>query len=145
MSDGRTFVPFRETVRLRTDGDDAVAPAVLVPRFHLRGFDPDRRVLHALFRRVCVVTTPFFVGLRGFRSKLWMVDPATGDFAGLYEWAGADDAGAYAEGLCRVLELLSVKGSVSYELVPDSTVDNYVAEAAVAQVRRLAADSGRAA
>ncbi len=51
-----------------------VPPAVLQPRFHLGILTPRRRRLHALFRVVCIVTTPFFVGIRGFRSKLWMVD-----------------------------------------------------------------------
>jgi len=75
---------------------------------------------------VCIVTTPFFVGLPGFRSKLWMVDPATGDFAGLYEWDDATTARAYAEGLSRVLRLLSAPGSVGYELVEGTTVAEYL-------------------
>jgi hypothetical protein len=79
---------------------------------------------------VCIVTTPFFVGVRGFRSKLWMVDPATGDFAGLYEWDDAVSARAYAERLARVLRALSAPGSVSYELVEGLTVEDYLASRA---------------
>lgn len=130
MSDGRTYVVFRHTHVL--DGKDAAhrstdtAPAVLQPRFRLAPLPPQRRRLHALFRVVCIVTTPFFVGLRGFRSKLWMVDPDTGEFAGLYEWDDAESAGAYAEGLARVLRVLSVRGSVSYELRPHTTVAGYL-------------------
>ena len=75
---------------------------------------------------MCIVTTPFFVGLPGFRSKLWMVDPETGDFAGLYEWDDAPTARAYAEGLSKVLRLLSVRGSVSYELRTGCSVDEYL-------------------
>ena len=90
MSDGRTYVPFRHTRRAEARWSDAQPPAVLQPRFHLELLPARRSSLHALFRAVCIVTTPFFVGLRGFRSKLWMVDPETGDFAGLYEWD--DDA-----------------------------------------------------
>jgi hypothetical protein len=99
---------------------------VLQPRFHLAVLPARRRRLHALFRVVCIVTTPFFVGLPGFRSKLWMVDPATGDFAGLYEWNDAEGAVAYAEGLARVLRMLSTRGSVTYEVVPDLTVAAYL-------------------
>ena len=87
---------------------------MIQPRFHLEPLPPRWRRLHALFRVVCIVTTPFFVGLPGFRSKLWMVDPATGD--------DATTARAYAEGLSRVLRLLSAPGSVSYELVEGTTV-----------------------
>jgi hypothetical protein len=78
-----------------------------------------------VFERVCILTTPFFVGLAGFRSKLWMVDRSTGDFAGLYQWDGQADAIAYAEGLSKILRALSVRGSVGYEVVP-GTVDDYL-------------------
>jgi hypothetical protein len=128
MSDGRTYTPFRHTVKepgRATDGE----PAVLQPRFHLRFMGPQRRRLHAMFRVVCIVTTPFFVGLAGFRSKLWMVDPVTGDFAGLYQWDDAEGARAYAEGLSKVLRALSTPGSVSYELRPATTVEEYLEQA----------------
>ena len=55
-----------------------------------------------------------------------MVEPATCDFAGLYEWDDAARARAYAEGLSRVLRLLSAPGSVSYELVEGTTVAEYL-------------------
>lgn len=126
MSDGRSYTPFRHTRRDETLWDTSSSPAVLQPRFHLAVLAPNRKRLHALFRVVCIVTTPFFVGLRGFRSKLWMVDPETGDFAGLYEWDDARTAEAYAEGLAKVLRLLSVRGSVTYELVENCTVAEYL-------------------
>ena len=122
MSDGRTYVPFRHTRRSEARWSHDHPPAVIQPRFHLEVLPPRWRRLHALFRVICIVTTPFFVGLPGFRSKLWMVDPVTGDFAGLYEWDDAATARAYAEGLSRVLRVLSAPGSVSYELVEGSTV-----------------------
>lgn len=126
MSDGRTYVPFRHTRKAVEGWSHAHEPAVLQPRFHLRFMPARRRRLHALFRVVCIVTTPFFVGLPGFRSKLWMVDPETGDFAGLYEWDDAPTATAYAEGLSKILRLLSAPGSVSYEVCEDTTVEQYL-------------------
>jgi len=126
MSDGRTFTPFRHTSKDPECRARIEEPAVLQPRFHLRLLRPERRRLHALFRVVCIVTTPFFVGLPGFRSKLWMVDPATGDFAGLYEWDDAATAQAYAEGLSKVLRWLSVPNSVSSELQAGLTVAEYL-------------------
>ncbi len=129
MTDGRTYVPFRHTQKDPALWSTTGRPAVLQPRFHLAVLPSRRRLLHALFRAVCIVTTPFFVGLPGFRSKLWMVDPATGDFAGLYEWDDVDDAQAYAEGLAAVLRLLSSRGSVTYELVADETVEAYLGDA----------------
>ncbi len=126
MSDGRTYVPFRHTVQDERKWSRARPPAVLHARFHLGVLPARRRSLHALFRVVCIVTTPFFVGIRGFRSKLWMVDPRTGDFAGLYEWDDLDSARAYAVGLSSVLRLLSTPGSVSYEVRGGMTVARYL-------------------
>jgi hypothetical protein len=126
MSDGRTYVPFRNTRKAAAAWSTDHPPVILQPRFHLEVLRPGRRRLHALFRVVCIVTTPFFVGLPGFRSKLWMVDPSTGDFAGLYEWDDAATARAYAEGLAKVLRLLSTPGSVSYELAEGVDLDDYL-------------------
>jgi hypothetical protein len=126
MSDGREYTPFRHTRRSTALWSSTQPPAVLQPRFHLAALPARRRTLHALFRVVCIVTTPFFVGLPGFRSKLWMVDPTTGDFAGLYEWDDAATARAYADGLAKVLRLLSTPGSVTYELIEGCTVDEYL-------------------
>jgi hypothetical protein len=130
MSDSRTYVPFRHTRRSETRWSHERPPAVIQPRFHLEPLPPHWRRLHALFRVVCIITTPFFVGLPGFRSKLWMVDPATGDFAGLYEWDDAATARAYAEGLSHILRILSAPGSVSYELVEGMTVAEYLSRSA---------------
>jgi hypothetical protein len=127
MSDGRTYVPFRETALLSSRPATAV-PTVLQPRFRLRGVGrrPDG-LRHRMFRRCCIMTTPFFVGVGGFRSKLWMYDPSTGDYAGLYDWDDPRRARAYAEGLSAVLRLVSVPGTVSYELVPGEDVATYLA------------------
>ena len=122
----RTYVPFRHTRRSEEGWSHAHPPAVIQPRFHLEPLPPRWHRLHALFRVVCILTTPFFVGLPGFRSKLWMVDPATGDFAGLYEWDDAATARAYAEGMAWVLRLISAPGSGSYELVEGTTVAEYL-------------------
>lgn len=132
MSDGHRFVPFRHTRKDPSLWVTTRPSAVLQPRFHLELLPARRLLLHALFRVVCIITTPFFVGLPGFRSKLWMVDPDTGDFAGLYEWDDAETARAYAEGLAKVLRALSAPGSVSYELVEGCTVDGYLRQAAAA-------------
>jgi hypothetical protein len=55
-----------------------------------------------------------------------MVDPATGDFAGLYEWDDAAAAGAYADGLERVLRKIAVEGSVSHEVADAPSVGAYL-------------------
>ena len=106
---------FRDTI-----GDDGVegARCVLVVAFRLRvigSFPP----MHWLFQRVCLLTTPFWSGFRGFREKLWMVDPETKSYLGIYDWAGAENAKIYVDALVRVLRPISTKDSVWYEIVPD--------------------------
>jgi hypothetical protein len=126
MPDGRTYVPFRHTRKDEALWTPTAEPAVLHPRFALPGFRPSRTNLHRLFRVVCIVTTPFFVGLEGFRSKLWMVDPVNGDFAGLYEWDDVAGAAAYGAGLERVLRAIAVDGSVTWDARPAGSVGEYL-------------------
>ena len=62
---------------------------------------------------------PFFVGLPGFRSKLWAVDPSTGECQGTYQWATAADAGNYAGSFAmRFMTRWSAPGSLSYRIIP---------------------------
>ncbi|HEX6255853.1 MAG TPA: hypothetical protein VFZ70_08570 [Euzebyales bacterium] len=113
FADGTTSYVFRETL---VDGLPTTEPAVLVVRFSLRlvGTNP---WLHAAFRRECVLHTPLFAGFPGFRSKLWLTDPHTGVYRGLYEWDGADRAVHYAETLARLLALVSAPQSVHHHVV----------------------------
>jgi hypothetical protein len=131
-ADDRTFTIFGETVSDPVAWLRAVPPAVLQIRFRLRGMSADHRVRHAAFRRLCFGTTPGFVALAGFRSKLWLVDPATGEYAGLYEWDDARTAGEYACALRRVLRPLCEGGSVAVEIVDGTTIGHYLAAATAA-------------
>jgi hypothetical protein len=118
---GGVYTVFRET-----DGDDGVAgePAVLVVGFRLKVIGTNR-IAHWFFQRMCLLTTPFWSGFRGFRIKLWMVDQETKDYLGIYEWADGENARAYAETLCRVLRPLSTPDSVWYDLHADQALDHY--------------------
>lgn len=113
--------------------DGATDPgAVLIFEFHLR-FMPEPVAPYAVraFEPLSVLTTPFFVGLPGFRTKLWCFDHDTGDYAGGYEWASAADAERYARALTRLMRALSVPGSVSAVIHSDTDLDEYVAERTV--------------
>lgn len=100
---------------------DTVAPletaerTVLVVGFRLKVIRSSK-VWHWLFQRLCIVTTPFWSGFDGFREKLWMVDEASKDYLGIYQWGEAQQAQTYVEALVRVLRPLSVRGSVWYEI-----------------------------
>ncbi len=122
IDQGGTYKIFRETVS--NDGTSGNSN-VLVVGFRLRmlGRDP---LLHRIFQRVCIMTTPFWSGFRGFRVKLWMVDPATKNYLGIYDWAGRQNTQTYVDALVRVLRPLSAPGSVWYKLYPDEELDAYL-------------------
>lgn len=121
FEDGTSSVVFRETVLPEPSGN----PATLIVCFRLRLLGTSR-VAHWLFRKESIANTPLFAGFPGFRSKLWLTDPRTGVYRGVYEWDGADQAGAYAETLSRLLRLASTPGSVRYHVVPGVRRDVYV-------------------
>src|SRR5438445_185960 len=82
---------FRETVG--NDGSED-KPVVLVVGFRLKLLGINQ-FWHKLFQKVCILTTPFWSGFRGFRVKLWMVQPRAGNYMGIYEWAGKEHAQEY--------------------------------------------------
>jgi hypothetical protein len=119
FADGTRSRVYRETTVPRT----ARAPCFLVVTFRLRAV---RGGGHRLFRVVSLLNTPLFVGFPGFVSKLWMADDERGRYRGLYEWDGPALAEQYARSLWRVLELVSVPGSIHYQVVPGLHRDDAV-------------------
>lgn len=117
-----TYRIFRETL-----GDDGVGGpvGVLVVGFRLRMIDGNH-FCHWLFQRLCLLTTPFWSGFSGFRIKLWMVDPATENYLGIYEWAGEDNAKTYADALVTILRPVSTAGSVWYVIYPDQDFEAFL-------------------
>jgi hypothetical protein len=121
-ADGTTSLVFRETAIRDGDPRD---PVVLVVQFRLRALGRSR-LLHALFRRECILHTPLFAGFPGFRSKLWAADTVSGVYRGLYEWDGAEQAADYADHLVRLLNPLSIQGSVRYHVIPGCRREDFV-------------------
>lgn len=122
FADGTEEYVFRETV---VAGAKPVEPCVLIVGFRLRLL---RRgaVAHALFRRLSIVNTPLFAGFPGFATKLWLADATTGEYRGVYDWNNAEAARYYAESLCALLRIGSVRGSVRYHVEPGITRDTYL-------------------
>ncbi|MDF2980146.1 MAG: hypothetical protein K0S40_4874 [Actinomycetospora sp.] len=118
FADGSTSTIYRETV---VAGAVAARPCALVVCFRLRGV---RGRGHALFRAESLLNTPLFAGFPGFVAKWWLAADENGVYRGLYEWDGADRAEAYARALWRVLELVSVRGSIAYIVLPDRHRDD---------------------
>ncbi len=48
-------------------------------------------------------TIPFFIGMPGFISKLWLIDPDNGNYAGRYVFASRADAEGYGNSFAQKL------------------------------------------
>jgi hypothetical protein len=115
LPDGRTFEIFRRTTSSASD-HDMNEPVVLSVWFHLRFVPAWARTRRTLFERESILNTLLFAGFPGYQSKLWMVDPDTNEFAGLYEWRGREAAERYARYITSVLRPLSSHGLVDWEI-----------------------------
>lgn len=126
LFDGHVYRVFRETERrLAEERGDATRTSVVEVCFRLR-WAGSSRVAHWLFQRACILTTPFWSGFDGFVTKLWMVEPGSGAYAGIYEWGEAHEARAYLAVLLPVLRAVSVRRSVAFELHDDARLDPFL-------------------
>jgi hypothetical protein len=123
LPNGASFVVFRESY---SDAPGAGTPVVLAVWFHLRAIPPGAEYRRWLFERLCILNTVLFAGFDGYLVKLWMVDPATSDYAGLYSWASAQSAERYGRYITAILQPLSSPRSVGFQVVPDSSFENYL-------------------
>ncbi len=114
---------FRETVS-RKDLDDQ--PVILIVGFRLKMIKSSP-LLHRFFQRVCVLTTPFWSGLAGFKIKLWMVNRETKDYLGVYEWLGEKNARRYVEFLLPILGFFSIKKTIWHKIYY-GRIEDYLAD-----------------
>jgi hypothetical protein len=123
LPDGRRFVVFREST---CEGVGGSQPVTLAVWFHLRGVPAGAHLRRHLFERLCILNTILFAGFPGYLVKLWMVDPSTADFAGLYAWRSAEEADTYGRYITAVLKPLSKAGSVGYRVLSDMEFEEYL-------------------
>ncbi len=112
------------------DGDPGVEQVTLVAWFHLRAIPAGARARRYAFERLCLLNTVLFAGFDGYRTKLWMVDPDTSDYGGLYSWVSAEEADAYGRYIVGVLRLLCRPGSLGYQVLPGPALEACVGGAA---------------
>jgi len=111
--DGEKWIIFRQVVIDPGPGQPAQPGAVFRPRFHLRGMSARANMLFSW------LPVPFFIGLPGLRSKLWLYDPISGDFSGWYEWDSVEDAERYSRSFAvAFMTRRSLPGSVSFQVLP---------------------------
>ncbi len=127
LPDRRAYTVFRTTT---CDAAAPGQPVMLAVWFHLRAIPPGAGIRRWLFERLCILNTVLFAGFEGYQVKLWMVDPSTSDYAGLYSWTSVEAAERYARYITAVLRPLSVPGTVGFQVSPEWTLDDYVASSA---------------
>lgn len=109
--DGQEFTIFRQMLRDPRPGQPLVSGALFQVRFRVASMPP------RINRVFSLLPIPFFSGLPGFRSKLWLVDQASGDFMGQYEWDTVEDAENYSKSFAmRFMIRRSIPGSVRFEI-----------------------------
>lgn len=121
-SERTNYTVFRET-ESRDGSIDTFSVLIVGFRLRFLGSNP---MLHWLFQRICIISTPIWSGFHGFRTKLWMVDRLTKNYLGIYEWAGDQNALAYVEWLVKILRPLSIAGSVWYEIHQNEELIQYL-------------------
>jgi hypothetical protein len=124
LPDGRGYEVFRVT----SCDANADAPVMLAVWFRLRAIPPGARVRRWLFERACIVNTMLFAGCAGYLVKLWMVDPETSDYAGLYSWRSAPEAARYGRYITGILRPWCVHDSVGFEVFEHMTLDAYLSD-----------------
>jgi hypothetical protein len=123
LFDGHSYRVFRETTRPLGD----VPRTVIEVGFRLKVIR-SAAVPHWLFQRLCILTTPCWSGFDGFGTKLWMVDPGTHSYAGIYEWGGSTAAQRYLDVLLAILRAVSTKGSVVCKVHSDTELTAFTDE-----------------
>ena len=113
MEDEQDFVIFRQLIVDPSQDQPEEPGATLRVRFHVAHMSARQNKLFSL------LPIPFFAGLPGFRSKLWMLNEASGDFQGIYEWDSVEHAKNYANSFAmKFMTMRSARGSISYEIIP---------------------------
>jgi hypothetical protein len=113
LDDGLEWTIFRQVIITPSRGQPEIPGAIFRPRFRIKGMS------HAQNVRFSILPIPFFVGLPGFRSKLWLYNEETGDSSGYYEWDSLEDAENYRNSFAaRFMARRSEPGSVSFIVTP---------------------------
>jgi hypothetical protein len=120
LDDGLAWRIFRQVVIEPGPHQPRNPGAVFRARFHLRSMS------FAANKRFSLLPIPFFTGLPGFRSKLWLYNEITGDNQGYYEWDTIADAENYRDSFAaKFMARRSTPGSVNFTITPKEQPISY--------------------
>lgn len=115
--DGQEFTIFRE---IHID-DKIDKPAIFKVKFLLSGMKPENNI------RFSWLPVPFFIGLPGFQAKVWTLNYKNNYFQGIYQWENQEYAEKYSNSFAyRFMSSRSKLGTVSFEIIPNSTLEEYL-------------------
>ena len=115
LGDERVFTIFRQVIVDPPKGQQAKPKALFRVCFRVANMTPEQNKCFS------ILPIPFFIGLPGFRSKLWMLDSTTGESQGVYQWDTVGDAQNYAKSFAmKFMTRRAVLGSISHEVFPIS-------------------------
>ncbi|MFX1537572.1 MAG: hypothetical protein ACFFDI_25500 [Promethearchaeota archaeon] len=107
------FVIFRQVIIDPHPNQQEKPGAIFRVRFRLANMSLKQNI------RFSRLPIPFFIGLPGFRSKIWMHNESTGWCFGIYEWDSVQAAEKYVQSFAvRFMTRRSVPGSISHGIIP---------------------------
>lgn len=121
MNDTTKFKIFRHVVVGKKKKLKEEKGAIFIIRFKLAEMSVDENEKYS--RR----PIPMFIGLPGFRAKFWMNNSETGYNQGIYQWKTEQDAINYSNSFAvDFMSKRSVPGSISFEIIPNTNIYEYV-------------------
>ncbi len=119
VEDGQEFTVFRHLVVDPKKASDT-SLAVFKVRFKFA------KLPLRINKRLSLFPTPFLIAQPGFRQKIWTIND-NGFFQGIYQWESKEFAEKYPESfIYKMMTKRSVAGTLSYEIIPDTLLSNYV-------------------
>jgi len=120
MKDGQNYRIFR---RLQIDGKSGNHndKTIFKVKFRFRNLSPEAN------KRLSIIPAPFLMGMKGFREKIWTINEKTNEFQGIYQWSSRETAKRYPETfIFRLMTKRAAPGTVSYEILPDADIVEYI-------------------
>ena len=121
MEDGKKFQVIRD-LKVDLNQIPEKSSAVFKVRFRFSGLPL------AVNKRLSIFPVPFLIAKSGFQQKIWAVTE-DGWFQGIYQWASRNSAQKYPQSfIFKMMTKRSVEGSLSYEVIPDTILSEYIAD-----------------
>jgi hypothetical protein len=119
MDDGKKFCVIRD-VRIDFNKNHNQTLAVFIVRFKFSGLPL------AVNKRMSIFPTPFLMAKSGFLEKIWTVSD-DGYFQGIYQWDSKESAESYHQSfIFKMMTKRSKEGTLSYEVIPDMELSEYI-------------------